>query len=123
MAAGVTKRNITTQSSATPISFVSGVEKSIHNPKNASGLSKQGQPQFKPKSKCFVHGKGNHTSEQCKVLKRITTANTATTTTKIPLLTSTEIKSRGLMAQLKLFILLVSPVFTIEANLHLPLST
>ncbi|KAG1054854.1 hypothetical protein G6F43_003142 [Rhizopus delemar] len=90
MTAGVTKRNITTQSSATPISFVSGVEKSIHNPKNASGLSKQGQPQFKPKSKCFVHGKGNHTSEQCKVLKRITTANTATTTTKITLLTSSK---------------------------------
>ncbi|KAG1585905.1 hypothetical protein G6F47_011373 [Rhizopus delemar] len=65
MAAGVTKRNITTQSSANPISF----------------WSKQGQPQFKPKSKCLVHGNGNHTTEQCKVLKRIATTNTATTAT------------------------------------------
>ncbi|EIE79957.1 hypothetical protein RO3G_04662 [Rhizopus delemar RA 99-880] len=40
MAAGVTKRNITTQSSANPISFVSGADKSMHNPKNASGPSK-----------------------------------------------------------------------------------
>ncbi|KAG1433624.1 hypothetical protein G6F56_014560 [Rhizopus delemar] len=58
----------------------------MHNPKNASGPSKQGQPQFKPKSRCLVHGNGNHTTEQCKVLKRIATADTATTapvTTKV----------------------------------------
>ncbi|KAG1539522.1 hypothetical protein G6F51_009086 [Rhizopus arrhizus] len=55
MAASVTKRNIISQSAASPISF--------------------------PKSKCLVHGNGNHTTEQCKVLKRIATANTATTAT------------------------------------------
>ncbi|KAG1328484.1 hypothetical protein G6F62_008123 [Rhizopus arrhizus] len=81
MAANITKRNIINQSSASPISFVSGAEKSMHNPKNASGPSKQGQTQFKPRSKCLVHGNGNHTTEQCKVLKRIATANTATTAT------------------------------------------
>ncbi|KAG1165385.1 hypothetical protein G6F36_013381 [Rhizopus arrhizus] len=79
MAAGVTKRNVINQSSASPISFVSGAEKSMHHPKNASGPSKQGQTQFKPRSKCLVHGNGNHTTEQCKVLKRIATANTANT--------------------------------------------
>ncbi|KAG0803572.1 hypothetical protein G6F19_013399 [Rhizopus arrhizus] len=81
MAANITKRNIINQSSASPISFVSGAEKSMHNPKNASGPSKQGQTQFKPRSKCLVHGNGNHTTEQCKALKRIATANTATTAT------------------------------------------
>ncbi|KAG1439414.1 hypothetical protein G6F55_013736 [Rhizopus delemar] len=141
MAAGVTKRNITNQSSANPISFVSGAEKSMHNPKNASGPSKQGQPQFKPKSKCLVHGNGNHTTEQCKVLKR--TATAATITTKVTPPTSStkknrykcstnvpwspdhaaEIKSRGSMDQLKLSVLLVSLVLTIEVNIHLPLST
>ncbi|KAG1277722.1 hypothetical protein G6F66_012223 [Rhizopus arrhizus] len=81
MAAGITKRNIINQSSASPISFMSGAEKSMHNPKNASGPNKQGQSQFKPRSKCLVHVNGNHTTEQCKVLKRIATANTATTAT------------------------------------------
>ncbi|KAG1403783.1 hypothetical protein G6F59_012719 [Rhizopus arrhizus] len=81
MAVGVTNRNVINQSPASPISFVSGAEKSMHNPKNASGPSKQGQTQFKPRSKCLVHGNGNHTTEQCKVLKRIATANTATTAT------------------------------------------
>ncbi|KAG1139974.1 hypothetical protein G6F37_009661 [Rhizopus arrhizus] len=81
MAAGITKRNIINQSSASPISFMSGAEKSIHNPKNASGPNKQDQPQFKPRSKYLVHGNSNHTTEQCKVLKRIATANTATTAT------------------------------------------
>ncbi|KAG0783823.1 hypothetical protein G6F22_008536 [Rhizopus arrhizus] len=68
MAAGITKRNIINQSSASPISFRS---------------KKQGQPQLKPRSKCLVHGNGNHTTEQCKVLKRIATANTATTAIKV----------------------------------------
>ncbi|KAG1167119.1 hypothetical protein G6F35_017837 [Rhizopus arrhizus] len=55
MAAGITKRNIINQSSASPISFITGAEKSMHNPKNASGPSKQGQTQFNPRSKC-CHG-------------------------------------------------------------------
>ncbi|KAG0737188.1 hypothetical protein G6F66_011495 [Rhizopus arrhizus] len=40
MAAGITKCNIINQSSASPISFMSGAEKSMHNLKNASGPSK-----------------------------------------------------------------------------------
>src|SRR6478735_9944933 len=61
-----------------------------------------------------------HQQLQRKIVTNVLQTYHGVLTTPLP---AAEIKSRGLMALLKLSVLLVSLVFTIEVNIHLPLST